>query len=404
MRFTGTLLEHQAEHFHPLLLARYAIIAHDMGLGKSILSLALACHVGQPTLIVCPAYLRKKWHDEDVGEFTENGNFKIVSYGDLVKNADTIGKYNFIIADEAHYLKNMQSNRTKAFHSYIIKNAPEHLYLLSGTPIKNRVPEIFSLLQLCYYGGKYPQFSNFYRLYYKFCSTFCNQHRFTVRGREVTQYVGLKNVELLKKVIKPIYFRRKLGEGALPPQTRIPITIKAKSDYDNKLMKAFEKFDVDPDDSSYMTLKAANALAKTPATVELAKNIIEEGNRVVIFTDHVAACEEIASFLNVTAITGAMKPELRSVYVDRFKKDLNKALVATIGSLSTGQNLQCANYMIFNDFSYVPSDLEQAEKRIHRIGQDKPCMYYYIFTSPIDKKIYSAVRSKMKTIKEVNND
>ena len=403
--FTGKLMKHQSEIFEDLLEKKYAVMALDMGLGKSILSLSLACKVGKPTLIVCPAYLRKKWDEDDVSKFTSGGEFKIISYSELTKNVDTLKKYDFVIADEAHYLKGLKTKRTKAFHEYIVKHDPEYLYLLTGTPIKNRIPEFFSLLQLCYYGGNYPEFTKFYRLYYKYCETFCKKRRFTIHGREITQYYDVKNIDFLRRLIKPIYFRKKSSDAIdLPKQNRIPVTIKSRSDYDNKLLKAYEKFEKNPDDSAYMTLKAANAYAKTPATIELAQNITNEGKQVIVFTDHVASCQEIASQLGVQAITGEMASDLRSAYVSRFKKGESSAIVATIGTLSAGENLQCANYMIFNDLPYVPSDLSQAEKRIHRIGQDKPCFYYYMFTSEVDKKIYDNITQKLKVIKEVNNE
>jgi SWI/SNF-related matrix-associated actin-dependent regulator 1 of chromatin subfamily A len=403
MIFKGQLYNHQDEAVDKLIRSRYAILAHDMGLGKSITALAVAVKVGLPTLIICPAYLRKKWTDEDVGEFVEGGEFKIISYSELVKLEEELERYPVVIADEAHYLKNLDAKRTKAFHNYIMKKAPDYMMLLSGTPIKNRIPEIFSLLQLCYYGNNYPNFKSFYRLYHKFCNTFSNRRMIEIAGRRITQYEGLRNVEGLKRLIKPIYFRKRAdGTINLPEQNRRDIVIKATSIYDAKMNKALELYE--NNDPSYMTLKSINARAKTPATIELAKNIIDEGKQVIIYTDHIIACQEIASELGVTPIDGSVNPEVRMTLVDRFKKQLSPALVATIGSLSTGVNLTNCNYMIFNDFPYVPADLEQAEKRIHRIGQDKPCFYYYMFISPIDKKIYRAIRSKMDTIREVNNE
>lgn len=403
MIFKGQLYKHQEEAAEKLLLSKYSILAHDMGLGKSITSLYVACKVGLPTLIVCPAYLRKKWIDEDIGQFVEGGEFKVISYSELVKDEESLKKYSVVIADEAHYLKNMDTKRTKAFHRYIMKKYPEYMILLSGTPIKNRVPEIFSLLQLCHYGNSNFGFQNFYRLFYKFCNTFSNRRLIEIHGRKITQYEGLRNVEGLKKLIKPVYFRKKADNTiSLPKQNRRDIVISSKSQYDSKMSKALELFE--HNEPSYMTLKAANARAKTPATVELAKNILSEGKQVIIYTDHINSCQEIAAELRVTPIDGSVSPEVRMTLVDRFKKGLSPAIVATIGSLSTGVNLTNCNYMIFNDFPYVPADIEQAEKRIHRIGQENPCFYYYMFISPIDRKIYRTIRKKMDTIREVNGE
>ena len=403
MKFKGKLFDHQFEAKIQILNARYCILAHDMGLGKSITALAVACQLNKKTLIVCPAYLRKKWQEEDIEQFVEGyeDNFKIISYGDLAR--EEIDRYDIVIADEAHYLKNLKAQRTKAFHNYIVKQMPEYLMLLSGTPIKNRVPEIFSLLQLCFYGGRYESFSPFYRLPYKFYEYYSIAVRKKFAGRAVTTYEGVKNVDSLINLLKPIRFRKRADVVDLPKQNYRNIVIKEKSDYDNKLAKALELFEA-TEDPAYMSLKAANALAKTPATIELAQTILDSSNKLVIFTDHIVACQEIASALKVPAVTGSMSADNRSIVVDRFRKGMIDVVVATIGSLSTGVNLNVANYMIFNDFPYVPADLEQAEKRIHRIGQDKPCFYYYVFSSQIDKNIYGTVRKKMKVINEVNDD
>jgi len=375
-----------------------------MGMGKSITALAVSCTLNARTLIVCPAYLRRKWKEEDILGFVDDpgDNFKVISYSELVR--EDIEAYDIVIADEAHYLKNLKAKRTEAFHNYVIRTRPEYLLLLSGTPIKNRVPEIFSLLQLCFYGGRFQSFTPFYRLPFKFYETFSHAVRKKIAGRQITTYEGIKNVDKLKQLIKPIYFRKKADVIELPKQNYREIIVNDKSQYDRDLERALELFEADPKSPAYMTLKAANALAKVRATTELAENIIEEGKQLVIFTDHINACQDIASRLKVPPVTGAMKPDDRSIVVDRFRKKMIPAVVATIGSLSAGVNLNNANYMIFNDMSYVPADLEQAEKRIHRIGQDKPCFYYYIFLSPIDKRIYGTIRQKMKTINEVNDE
>lgn len=405
MKFKGTLFDHQVEAVRQMAKTPYSILAHDMGLGKSVTSLARACDIGKPTLIICPAYLRKKWQQEDVDVFTEGGTFKILSYNELVKEVMTLEAYSTVIVDEVQYAKNMSAQRTMALHNYILRNQPENLMLLSGTPIKNRVPEVFSLLQMCFYGNHYPEFKPYYRLYNKFCETFSNEVRFKVGRRWISNYQGLKNVDRLKKLIKPIYFRKKSEQVInLPKQNYNEILIKSQSDYDARLLKAYDKFEVNSDDPAFMTMKAANALAKSPATIELAKNILEDGNQVVIFTDHIASCQEIARQLKVTPIDGSVSPDVRSTLVDRFRKGIHRAIVATIGSLSTGVNLNCANYMIFNDMSYVPADLEQAEKRIHRIGQTKPCFYYYMLSSNIDRRIYRTIKEKMKVINEVNSE
>ena len=405
MKFLGKLLDFQAEAHKDIMTKKYVILAHEMGLGKSVTSLSVACSIGKPTLIICPAYLRRKWEKDDVSTFVEGGEIEILSYTELVKGLDKLKKYDTVIIDEGHYIKNLKAKRTIACHSYIFKNKPECIMVLTGTPIKNRISEYFSLLQLCYHGGNYPEFKGFYKNYFKFCHTFSYERKYTLGSIQISKFEGLKEPQRLRTLISPVYLRkRSLDVIELPEKNYREIVIKSRSDYDNKLEKAYSLYEENPKDVAYMTLKAANALAKSPATTELAQNIIDEGHSVVIFTDHVASCSEIALTLGVTPLSGNTAQDVRDAEVTRFKKGLTKALVATIGVLSTGENFTIANYMIINDFPFVPTDLDQAEKRIHRIGQKEPCFYYYIFSSPIDKKIFKMIQSKKKIIDEVNNE
>ena len=145
-----------------------------------------------------------------------------------------------------------------------------------------------------------------------------------------------------------------------------------------------------------------NAIAKCNHTIKLASEILENGEKVVIFTDHVRAAGEIARKLGVKAISGEVEPSERAKYVQQFEQHSGAvALVATIPSLSVGVNLTSARYMIFNDLPFVPSDLDQAKKRIHRIGQSKKCFYYYVYISDMDKKLQYMIYNKRKVIDQL---
>ena len=208
--FKLDLFEHQKEGVEFALSNPYHINGFEMGLGKSATALAAAYKTGKATLVVCPAYLRRNWYDE-IEKFIDDANFiiEVISYTQLKKVDFDITKWDFIIADEAHYLKNIKAKRTQLFHEIVVKKKPSHVMLLTGTPIKNRVSEFWSLLQLCYYGGKYGAFSSYHRLYYKFCNTFSFERTFEVNGIPVVRFDGVRNVDKLKSLIAPVYLRRK---------------------------------------------------------------------------------------------------------------------------------------------------------------------------------------------------
>jgi SNF2 family DNA or RNA helicase len=152
-----------------------------------------------------------------------------------------------------------------------------------------------------------------------------------------------------------------------------------------------------------MTLKAKSALDKAPHTYQYAKDLLDSGEveNLVIFTDHIKSSEAIASALKVSAINSTVSIDARQLIVDRFLNGLDKVLVATIGTLSTGVTLTNTHTMLFNDLPFVSGDIEQAKKRIHRIGQEKDCNYIYMVSGSIDEIIIKGLRSKAKTIEAV---
>jgi len=403
-KFKGTLFEHQKEGVKFAFSNPYHINGFEMGLGKTATSLAVAVQVANrfrnnKILIICPAFLRNNWKDE-IDKFTEGLDVTITSYSSLSKIE--LDNFTLVIADEANYLKNHKAKRTEIFHELIKKITPHYLMMMSGTPIKNRVSEFWSLLQLCHYVAQYPEFKPFHRLYYKFCNTFSYERSFEVNGFNVVRFDGVKNAPKLKELIKPIYIRRKTENVLdLPTITDIDIMTKNSKKYDADLKEAFELFKIDAKDPAYMSLKSANALAKVGDTIKLAKDMIEQDEKVIIFTCHKAAVREIAKSLKVSFIDGSIPADKRHKIVKEFNESEEGVLVATIGAASTGFNITSANKMIINDFPFVPADLEQAKKRMHRIGQEKPCFYYHIFSSEFDKSLFEMITRKNKDIGRV---
>jgi SNF2 family DNA or RNA helicase len=144
--------QRKAVEFH--LSHHYSINGCKMGLGKTIQAIATLAHVQGPACIVCPAYLRQNWLSEMDKFLPENHSHKItvISYEKFVRFAPD--SCHILIFDEAHYLKNMLSKRSKFAHNYVKSKLPTYLLLLTGTPIKNRVTDFYSPMKLCSYNPK----------------------------------------------------------------------------------------------------------------------------------------------------------------------------------------------------------------------------------------------------------
>jgi SNF2 family DNA or RNA helicase len=166
------------------------------------------------------------------------------------------------------------------------------------------------------------------------------------------------------------------------------------------LREEFEKFQLE-DSGVSPRIKIESALAKVKFTVEYAKTLLAQGFPVVIFTDHVESCEKIAKELNVPAITGQTSTAKRDLLAEEFQLGKSDIIVATILSFSTGNDLQRASDMIFNDYNWVPGNNKQAKFRIIRIGQFKRCRFHYMVGSKQDEFIYGANADKLKVINQV---
>lgn len=408
MRFKGKLYPFQLEGVAFCLQRRYSILNFEQGLGKTITFLAIAYKasqiVGRPlkVLVVVPAFLRKNWLSE-AEKFTEGLDITVISYAQLSK---VVGSYDIIGADESQYLKNHKAKRTVNFHKIISESTPKYMVLMSGTPIKNNVAEFWSPLQLCYYGGNFEVFKPFYKLYYKFCHYFSFERTFdiNVNGKSIpiVRFEGVKNPDKLKNLLSHVLIRKRAIDCLdLPKEIEKDIVLKNSSKHDAEMLKAYEMFKQDASDPAYMSIKRANAVAKVHSTIDFVSGLVEQQKRVVVFTCHQESARELAKKFKVPYIDGTVPADNRQKIVDEFNDGKYKVLIATIGSASTGFNLTSANYMVFNDLPFVPADIEQAKKRILRIGQESTCFYYYIFTSDVDKNLADMIKRKSRDIRKI---
>ena len=420
--------DYQKEGANFALSSHYCLIADEMGLGKTLQALIVAFLEGlkgEKTLIVVPAFLRLNWEMEiikfskwyhmlhlvekkaEIADFDPRFCIAIICYAAIEESESLCEWADIVIADEAHYLKEITSRRTLKFHQYVYENTPERLMLLTGTPIPNGVVEFYSLLLLLSYTLKptnglkidkaFPTPESFYR-------TFAYEVNYTVRvkggSRAITRYEGLKNIDELKMYLKDKYIRRKCKDVLnLPPLLQTNII----ADYHNnpKLWKAFKEFN-EENKASDPTIKAKSALLKAPFTAKYAQNLIDSHQGpVLVYTDHIKSCELIAETLKCPHIKGDIPMAKRNELVGQFQAGELDALVITIGAGAEGMNLTRATNLIFNDFNWVPTKNEQVRKRFHRIGQTKRCTVHNIIGSVQDEKIIKNLLKKMKVIEEI---
>jgi len=422
------LYNHQKLGKDFILKRKYVLIGDQPGLGKTLQALAALVETDKVALIVCPAFLRENWKNE-VDKFTNLSSrivtskekyetvpdVLIVSY-EGAKNVPREIPFGFIILDESHYIKNYQAKRTKSVVELVGASSPEYLVALSGTPILNSVIEFYTILKLLSYC---PSGTNGIpiaeRSQYAFSAKFSNKQTREInvpsrRGSstvKLTEYRGVRNVDTLKSYLRGKYLRRLASKVLdLPRVTDIPLKVTGNNKtLDAKLMAEFQDW-LDSGGgklTEHIThLKIASAMNKVPSTAKLVIDLVEQGEQVVVFSDHRDPVQTILNSLpqNVThdKLVGGMSSQSRQEIVQRFQAKKLQVVVCTIGAASTGITLTSACKMVFNDLPWRPADLEQARRRIDRISQKRPVTIYNMIGGDFDSKLQDKLQEKMKNI------
>lgn len=382
------LYDHQKQALTFALDNYYTLNALQPGMGKTAVAINLALSVEGRCLIIPPAYLVSNWWSE-IKLWAEGKEriFDIVPYS-LIHKITDVKDYDVIVFDEAHYVKNLEAKRTRVAHELVSNGAPKYLLLMTGTPVKNGIPEIYSLLKLLSYGPYHFPVS-----YTNFCTKFCHQVQMRIKGRMIRKWEGFKNEELFHRLIKPIYYKGPEVALDMPDQVRKKVLLDLITD---KFLAG-----AGPENAKHFsTQKADNATAKARVGAQYIQDLYNEVDKIVVFSDHIASLELLKEvFKDALVITGATPMSSREVYVGDFTRRSRGIILASIGAASTGINLQSANHMVFIDYPWSPSDIDQAEKRIHRIGQTKKCFYHYLLSGKIDEYILNLIDKKRDTIR-----
>lgn len=231
--------------------------------------------------------------------------------------------------------------------------------------------------------------------------------------------IGFKHINMLKDEIDKVSLRRKKDELELPPKTVIKEYVemddKQSQFYDNIKKGIVEEVDkVKISTASLLALTArlrqATILpsiltteninsAKIDRAVSLAKEIIDTGEKVVIFSTFKDPVYELAKRLskyNPSINTGDIKDNIISKNIDSFQNDPNsKVFIGTYAKCATGITLNSATYMICLDQCWTAAQDLQAQDRIYRIGTKNSVTIYDLITrNTIDERVDEIVQDK----------
>jgi SWI/SNF-related matrix-associated actin-dependent regulator 1 of chromatin subfamily A len=423
-------LEHQKIAIEKLAGSKRFILADDMGLGKTTATIIAALETGaKKILIVCPASLKINWQREienysdrpvfiaEGKKFSTESDFVIVNY-DILKNFhDTKDKseslllksnFELVILDEAHMVSNAQAQRTKLINHFA-KNI-NRVWLLTGTPMTSRPMNYYNLLNLI----ESPVAQN----WMAYAIRYCQGYQFTAGKRKVWNVSGASNLEELRdRTSKQILRRLKEDVLDLPDKIITPVYLRLQSkEYEELMGEYYDWYDKNPDESSSLTvqfsklMKVRKVIAneKVKQTIEFAENIIEQGKKVIIFTNFTDTLQSIYQHFGKKAVylDGSCSNSVRQQAVDQFQNDEKiNVFVGNLKAAGVGLTLTAAEVVIMNDLSFVPAEHAQAEDRAYRYGQKSNVLVYYpLFDNTIEGAIYDILNKKKEIIRTVMGD
>lgn len=315
---------------------------------------------------------------------------------------------NNILVSNCHYLQNPQAQRTKVINSFAKKS--KRLWLLTGTPMTSRPMNYYNLLNLV----ESPVAQN----WMAYAIRYCAGYQFKVGNKKIWNVQGASNLEELRdRTSKQVLRRLKEDVLDLPDKIITPVYLRLKSkEYESLMGEYFDWYDNRKEESQSLTIQFTKlmkvrqviATEKIKQTIELCENILEQGKKVIIFTNFTQDLQTIYQHFGKKAVylDGSCSKIHRQNAVDEFQT--NEKVSVFVGNLKAagvGITLTAAEAVIMNDLSFVPSDHSQAEDRAYRYGQkSNVSVYYPIFENTIEGIIYDILQNKKNVFETVMGD
>ncbi|SFB04312.1 MULTISPECIES: DEAD/DEAH box helicase [unclassified Bacillus (in: firmicutes)] len=432
-----------------------AVLADDMGLGKTVqlISYLLAVHEQEgpgaevvldgeaspagPALIICPTSVLGNWQKE-LERFAPNlrvylhygsNRLKEEAFAECVRGSDVVltsyglshldatefegFTWSSIAIDEAQNIKNAQTKQSRA----VRRLKGRHAIALTGTPMENRLSELWSIFDFTNHGylGSLGQF----------------QKRFVI---PIEKEEKKEKVQELQSLIRPFLLRRtKRDEEValnLPDKQEqkeyCPLTAEQASLYEQLVRDTFEEIEklsgferkglilqmlsrlkqLCNHPALYLKEKAAakNLLdrsTKLEKLSELVEALIENGESCLIFTQYIEMGEMIKRLMkekfkvDVPFLNGSVPKAQRDNMIDRFQNREFPVFLLSLKAGGTGLNLTAANHVIHYDRWWNPAVENQATDRAHRIGQQRFVhVHKLICTGTLEEKIDAMLEKK----------
>ncbi|MDE6853761.1 MAG: DEAD/DEAH box helicase [Muribaculaceae bacterium] len=406
------LYPYQVEGIRFAFGAGRSLIADEMGLGKTVEAIGTAellmrRQMAATVLVVCPTSLKYQWKKE-IERFTESTvtvveglhtqrrelyladtTYKIVSYHTLANDIKAMGTLHFdvMIMDEVQRLKNWNTQIAQAAR----RVDSDFSVVLSGTPLENRLDELYSVMQFVdqYALGPY--------------------YEFTARHTEVSEsgkVTGYKHLDDVSRRLRHCMLRRRRSDVALqlPPRTDqtlyVPMTREQREIHDEarsgagRLIQKWRRSGFLSEkerkrlllllsrmrmvcDSTYVLDQKSRFDTKPGEALQLIISMAENGGKAVVFSQWERMTRILTEELDRAGIGyeylhGGVASSKRRTLAENFTRDADTRVFVSTDAGATGLNLQAASLVINLDLPWNPAVLEQRISRVYRIGQNCP--------------------------------
>lgn len=431
-----SLYPYQKEGIRFAFQAGKAIIADEMGLGKTIQAIGTAelmkkNKLVNSVLVVCPTSLKYQWKKE-IEKFTDSTAvviegtqlarkrlyesdefYKIVSYNSMNNDVKASGslRTDLLIMDEVQRLKNWNTQISKSAR----RIDTEYAVVLSGTPLENKLEELYSVMQFVdqYCLGPYYQFMDQ-----------------TIVASETGKIVGYKNLHEVGEKLKSVLLRRRKRDVALQLPARqdkilfVPMTKEQRalhdeyqfqvgilvqkwrrhrflSDKDRKRLLLFLNEMRMVCDSTFILDQKTRNDTKVEEVMNILRDVFDSGDeKVVIFSQWERMTRLIAAELDKMGVCyeylhGGIPSVKRKDLTQNFTENPESRVFISTDAGSTGLNLQVASVLINIDLPWNPAILEQRIARIYRIGQQRNIQIINMVASQtIEERMLSTLNFK----------
>jgi SWI/SNF-related matrix-associated actin-dependent regulator of chromatin subfamily A-like protein 1 len=421
---------------HPFQRAgvRYALdrrrtfIADEQGLGKTVQALAaIEADEAFPAVVVCPASVKLNWEREanhwlpgrsvavldgrtDAAWTADLQSAEIVvlNYDILEAHLDNLmgRRPRALIFDESHYVKNPQAQRTKAALELAAALPSDALRLaLTGTPILNRPEELVAQLRAL---GRLGEFGSGARLARRFRSAGSDDRlHWNLRARcyvrrtkkQVLPQLPSKRHDTVPILLSNEHEYRLAEQDVIAWLQSLPLDLGA---IDAKVAAALRAEQL----VRLNNLRQLAAGGKLPTALAWITDFLASDEPLVVFAEHIAIQKAVIErFPESVHILGSDSARNRQRAVDAFQsEDGPQLIVCSMKAASQGLTLTRASNVAFLELDWTPARHDQAEDRLHRIGQESAVMAWYLLApNTIDETMAELLERKRNVINAVTD-